>query len=568
MHKTSYSFAAVGFLVALATACSSTDDNAADLVFRGGTVWTGDSLNPEARTVAIRKERIVYVGDEAGIDSLIGKNTRVITLGDQFLMPGFVDTHVHPVSAGVQLGECNLADIPTLARLREVVSECNARDPNAAWIRGGGFALPLFPGGTPTAALLDSLVPDRPAFLSSADGHNGWANTRALAIAGITRDTPNPVNGVIVRDAQGNAVGTLRESAQDLVERHIPPHTRAEMREGLERAVQRAGQLGITTWHEASASEEILRAYADADSLGRLTVRTIVSLHVDVDSGPGQVQRMAALRDKYARPMVRPVAAKIFADGVLEGATAALLAPYSDRPGYSGALNLPQDRFNAIARALDSAGFKIHVHAIGDRAVRASLDAIAQRHGSRAPSASPRPIIAHIQLFDSTDIPRFAQLGVVASWQPLWAFRDTYMRDLTEPRIGPRRARWQYPIATMAKTGAIMAGGSDWFVSSLDPLQAIQVAVTRQSPDDSTDVAFFPEERVDVPTMLKAYTLGGALASDAEADRGTIAVGKLADLIVLSADLRKVSPYRISKTPVVMTVLGGREVWRDSTAVK
>lgn len=531
-------------------------------------VWTGDSLHPEARTVAIRKERIVYVGDEAGVDSLIGKNTRVITLGDRFLMPGFVDTHVHPVSAGVQLGECSLADIPTLARLREVVAECNARDPNAAWIRGGGFALPLFPGGTPTAALLDSLVPDRPAFLSSADGHNGWANSRALAIAGITRDTPNPVNGVIVRDAQGNAVGTLRESAQDLVERHIPPHTRAEMREGLERAVQRAGQLGITTWHEASASEEILRAYADADSLGRLTVRTIVSLHVDVDSGPGQVQQMAALREKYARPMVRPVAAKIFADGVLEGATAALLAPYSDRPGFRGELNLPQERFNAIARALDSAGFKIHVHAIGDRAVRASLDAIAQRHGSRAPSASPRPIIAHIQLFDSTDIPRFAQLGVVASWQSLWAFRDAYMRDLTEPRIGPRRARWQYPIATMARTGAIMAGGSDWFVSSLDPLQAIQVAVTRQSPDDSTDVAFFPEERVDVPTMLKAYTLGGALASDAETESGTIAVGKLADLIVLSADLRKVSPYRISKTPVVMTVLGGREVWRDSTAMK
>lgn len=568
MYNSWSSLTAVALLVALATACSSPNDNAADLVFRGGTVWTGDSLHPEARAVAIREERIVYVGDERGVDSLIGKNTRVITLGDRFLMPGFVDTHVHPVSAGVQLGECNLADIATLARLREVVAECNARDPNAAWIRGGGFALPLFPGGTPTAALLDSLVPDRPAFLSSADGHNGWANTRALTIAGITRDTPNPVNGVIVRDAKGNAVGTLRESAQELVERHIPPHTRAEMREGLERAVQRAAQLGITSWHEASASEEILRAYADADSLGRLTVRTIVSLHVDVDSGPGQVQRLAALRDRYARPMVRPVAAKIFADGVLEGATAALLAPYSDRPGYSGELNLPQDRLNAISRALDSAGFKIHIHAIGDRAIRASLDAIAQRHGSRAPSTSPRPIIAHIQLFDSTDIPRFAQLGVVASWQPLWAFRDAYMRDLTEPRIGPRRARWQYPIATMARTGAIMAGGSDWFVSSLDPLQAIQVAVTRQSPDDSTDVAFFPEERVDVPTMLTAYTLGGALASDAEAERGTIAVGKLADVIVLSADLRKVSPYRISKTPVVMTVLGGREVWRDSSAVK
>jgi predicted amidohydrolase YtcJ len=568
MHRIPSSSAALVVIGLLAAACSSTNEHAADLVFRGGTVWTGDSLQPEARAVAIRKDRIVYVGDENGVDSLIGANTRVVTLGNRLLMPGFVDTHVHPVSAGVQLGECNLADIATIERLREVVAECNARDPNASWIRGGGFALPLFAGGTPTAALLDSLVPGRPAFLSSADGHNGWANSRALAIAGITRDTRDPVNGVIVRDAQGNAVGTLRESAQELVQQHIPPHTREEMRVGLERAVRRANQLGITSWHEASATEEILRAYTDADSLGRLTVRTVVALHVNVDSGPEQVQGLAALRDRYARPMVRPVAAKIFADGVLEGGTAALLADYTDRPGFRGDLNLPPARFNAIARALDSAGFKIHVHAIGDRAIRASLHAIEQRHGARRVSGGPRPMIVHIQLFDSTDIGRFASLGVVASWQALWAFRDTYMKELTEPRIGPTRARWQYPLATMARTGAIMAGGSDWFVSSLDPLQAIRVAVTRQSPDDSTDAPFFPEERVDVETMLKAYTLGGALASDAEQELGTIAVGKLADVIVLSADLRRVSPFQITRTPVVLTVLGGREVWRDSTAFK
>jgi predicted amidohydrolase YtcJ len=250
------------------------------------------------------------------------------------------------------------------------------------------------------------------------------------------------------------------------------------------------------------------------------------------------------------------------------GGTAALLADYTDRPGFRGDLNLPPARFNAIARALDSAGFKIHVHAIGDRAIRASLHAIEQRHGARRVSGGPRPMIVHIQLFDSTDIGRFASLGVVASWQALWAFRDTYMKELTEPRIGPTRARWQYPLATMARTGAIMAGGSDWFVSSLDPLQAIRVAVTRQSPDDSTDAPFFPEERVDVETMLKAYTLGGALASDAEQELGTIAVGKLADVIVLSADLRRVSPFQITRTPVVLTVLGGREVWRDSTAFK
>ena len=568
MHRIPSSSAALVVIGLLAAACSSTNEHAADLVFRGGTVWTGDSLQPEARAVAIRKDRIVYVGDENGVDSLIGASTRVVTLGNRLLMPGFVDTHVHPVSAGVQLGECNLADIATIERLREVVAECNARDPNASWIRGGGFALPLFAGGTPTAALLDSLVPGRPAFLSSADGHNGWANSRALAIAGITRDTRDPVNGVIVRDAQGNAVGTLRESAQELVQQHIPPHTREEMRVGLERAVRRANQLGITSWHEASATEEILRAYTDADSLGRLTVRTVVALHVNVDSGPEQVQGLAALRDRYARPMVRPVAAKIFADGVLEGGTAALLADYTDRPGFRGDLNLPPARFNAIARALDSAGFKIHVHAIGDRAIRASLHAIEQRHGARRVSGGPRPMIVHIQLFDSTDIGRFASLGVVASWQALWAFRDTYMKELTEPRIGPTRARWQYPLATMARTGAIMAGGSDWFVSSLDPLQAIRVAVTRQSPDDSTDAPFFPEERVDVETMLKAYTLGGAMASDAEQELGTIAVGKLADVIVLSADLRMVSPFQITRTPVVLTVLGGREVWRDSTAFK
>jgi predicted amidohydrolase YtcJ len=355
----------------------------------------------------------------------------------------------------------------------------------------------------------------------------------------------------------------VRETAQELVTRHFPAYKDEDYLAGLEQGLAQVSQFGITSVQEANADEPILRAYAQADSSGRLPVRALINLRVNPREGPQQVSRLAALRDAYGRGLVRPVGAKIFLDGVIEGQTAALLEPYVDRPGYLGELNVPQAQLDALVHALDSAGFKVHVHAIGDRAIRTALNAFAAQQAQDS-GAGPRHVIVHIQLFDPADIGRFAELGVVASFQPLWAYRDSYMRDLTEPRLGPRRSQQQYPLRRMINSGAIVAGGSDWSVSSMNPLDAIQVAVTRRALTDTIGPAFIPDERITLAEALFMYTLGGAMAGDDERHIGSLTVDKAADLIVVSTDLFQQSAHQITSTRVLLTMVGGRVVYEDS----
>jgi hypothetical protein len=556
----------ISLLSILCGACRGNSPNAADVVLWHAVVYTVDSTNPRAEAIAIKDGKIVFVGSNNGVAAFVGKRTRVLDLTGRMVLPGFEDTHAHPVTGGIELGECDLNSAASVDDVKRIVSACAKRDPKTTWVRGGGFQLPIFPHGAPSRQLLDSLVPDRPALLSSADGHSSWVNSRALALAGVTRATHDPLNGRIERDIHGDPAGTLRETAASLVSSKLPARTDDEYLAGLERGLAMAARFGITTIHEAAADESILRGYARADSLGRLTARTIVSLEVRTREGPEQVAHLVELRTRYARGLVRPIAAKIFLDGVIEGQTAALLEPYLDRPGYRGELNATPDQMNALVHALDSAGFKVHVHAIGDRAIRVALDAFEKQHALDG-GAGPRHIIAHIQLFDPADIPRFAALGVVADFQPLWSFRDAYMKDLTEPRLGPKRSGYQYPMASMVRTGAIVAAGSDWSVSSMNPLEGIQVAVTHRALDDSTGALWEPDERVDLPTILRAYTLGGAIASEQDSLTGSIAVGKAADLIVISEDLFILPVHHIARAHVLLTLLGGREVFRDSTAI-
>jgi len=537
----------------------------ADLLFVGGAIHTMDPARPSAEAVAVRGGRIAFVGDEAGGRSLAGERTEVVELGARMLLPGFHDTHVHPVSGGVELGECDLNAAETRADVSRMVSECAARDPEAPWLRGGGFQLPIFSGGAPPRQLLDSLVPGRPAYLSSADGHSAWVNSRALELAGVTAETADPPpDGVIVREADGAPQGTLRESAMALVARHMPPHTDEELLAGLERGLAMAASYGITTLHEASADEAFVRAYATAERQGRLTARAIVALRVDTDRGVEQVPELVTLRDRYPGRLAQARAAKIFLDGVIEGQTGALLAPYLDRPGWRGELNVHPDTLRALVAALDDAGFKVHVHAIGDRAIRVALDALEARFRQDR-GEGPRHILAHIQLFDPVDVGRFAELGVVASFQPLWAYADSYITDLTEPRLGAERSRWLYPIRSVVETGAVVSGGSDWSVSSMDPLRAMEVAVTRRAPDAPADTsaagAWIPEERVSLATILRAYTLAGAMAGDLEHETGSITVGKSADLVVLDRDLFGLEAARISDARVERTILEGRTVY-------
>ena len=551
-------------LTSTTTGCRPEPDTSADLVLRNAFVYTVDSVHPRAQAVAVRDGRIVYVGSDSGVAAVVGARTEVLDLAGRMVLPGFNDTHVHPVSGGIELGECNLTPAESLEEVTRIVRECAASGAPGEWVRGGGFPLPVFRNGSPTRALLDSLVPNGPAFFTSSDAHSAWVNSRALELAGVTRATADPVNGRIERDASGAPAGTLRETAIDLVSARLPAYTDDDYLAGLARGLSMAARFGITSLQEASADEPVVRAYARADSLGRLTVRALVNLHVDPSRGAEQVVQLAALRTRYARGLVRPIGAKIFMDGVIEGQTAALLAPYVDRPGYLGELNVSPGRMDSLVQSLDSAGFSVHVHAIGDRAIRTALDAFeAQR--ARDGGAGPRHVIVHLQLFDPADIPRFAALGVVASFQPLWAYYDSYMRDLTEPRLGPARSTHQYPIASLVRSGAVVAAGSDWSVSSMNPLEAIQVAVTHRALDDSTGPPWLPAERIDLATALHLYTLGGAVASGEDALTGSITVGKAADLVVLSDDLFSRSVHQIARSRVLLTMLAGRTVYRDST---
>ncbi|MBE3112452.1 MAG: amidohydrolase [Acidobacteria bacterium] len=535
----------------------------ADLLLTNGAVYTMSAARPWASAVAVAKGKILYVGDDRGALRLRGGLTVVADLGGKMVLPAFQDSHIHLVTGGVELGLCNLNGLRTKEDVFAKIKAYAAANPGQAWVTGGGWDLPVFPQANPRKEDLDALVPDRPAALSSADGHSAWVNSRALELAGVTEDTADPAGGRIERDPKtGEPTGTLRESAAGLVEKLVPELGLEDYIKGLRAGLLLANRFGIVSIIEASADNKILDAYAALDRSGELSVRVLASLHVDTGKGIAEVERLVKLRQAYRGARLKSTAAKIFADGVMEPRTAALLEPYIDRPGDRGTPLLEPEAFDALAAALDAADFQIHVHAIGDRAIRISLDAF-EAAGRANGFRDMRHHIAHLELIDPTDIPRFKRLGVAANFQALWAYADPYITDLTIPILGPGRSRWLYPIGSVARTGAVIAGGSDWSVSSMNPLEAIQVALTRRGPDDPPGDAWIPEEKVDLETMLRAYTTNGAWLSHDEKARGSLEPGKAADLIVLGRDLFKIPASEIGRVRVLLTLLDGREVFRD-----
>lgn len=536
----------------------------ADLVLRHGEIYTVDAARSWAEALAIRGDRIVFAGADAEAGAWIGPRTRVLDLDGRMVLPGFQDRHVHPVSGGVELLHCDLNGSRDRAEVLTRVRACAGKLGDRAWLLGGGWDLPLFPGGVADRRDLDAILPDRPALLSSADGHSSWVNSKALALAGVTAATPDPEGGRIERDAAGEPIGTLREKAAGLVERLVPEPTAEERQAGLRLAVERAHRFGIVALTEASAGPESLAAYDDLDRAGELGLRVVVSQLLAAQEGVAGIPALVARRSAPHAPHVRATAVKLFADGVIEAGTAALLEPYVGRPG-SGLPNWTAEKLRETVVALDRERFQVHVHAIGDRAIRDTLDALeAARAANGARDA--RPLVAHIQLFAPSDIPRFRRLGAIADFQPLWAYADSYIRDLTEPFLGPARSRWLYPIGSMARTGAALAAGSDWSVSSMNPLEAIEVAITRCDPEATTcEQPWIPEERVELATMLAAYTIGGAYAGFEERDAGSLEPDKLADLVVLDRNLFEIPPGEISNAKVLLTLFEGREVFRDPT---
>jgi predicted amidohydrolase YtcJ len=548
-------------LGALAALPAAPPPEPADMVLRGAAVYTVDGARSWAEAVAVSKGRILFVGTNEAVQGWIGPSTKVMDLAGKMVLPAFHDSHVHPVSGGVEALECNLNGLPDQSAIVEKIKSYAAAHPKLPWIRGGGWDLTIFPDGNPSKALLDSIVPDRPAYLSASDGHSVWVNSKALALAGVTKATPDPPYGRIERDGAGQPSGTLREDAADLVGKHLPKRSAKEQADGLAEGLRIANGFGLTSLVEASASEEDLEAYATLDAEGKLTARVLASLYVDTDKGLAEVPRLKALRRKYAHGRVRTNSVKIFADGVLETRTASVLEPYIGFPNDRGKPNLEPAAFQALAVALDKEGFQIHVHAIGDRAIRDTFGAFeAARRANRVRDS--RHHIAHIELFDPADIPRFRKLGAIANFQPLWANGDEYITKLTEPKLGPERSRWLYPIGSVLASGAEFAFGSDWSVSSMNPLEGMEVAVTRRQPKDGPGPAWIPEERIALPDAIAAYTIRGAYLSFSEKETGSIEVGKVADLIVVDKNLFEIPASQIHEAKVLLTLLDGKEVYR------
>jgi predicted amidohydrolase YtcJ len=535
----------------------------ADLVFRNGAVYTLDAARSWAEAVAVSRGRIVWVGPENGIGPWIGSGTTVVDLQGKMLLPGFQDSHLHLIAGGLQMSECRLETLTTPEQIVDAVRRCAQENPQKPWIRGQGWQLPLFPPTGPHKNLLDQAVSDRPVLLLGGDGHSAWVNSRALEIAGVTRETPDPSNGRIERDpGTGEPTGTLREQAITLVSKHIPPLGEAEVLEGLRRGLKAAASSGITSLHDAAASPKMLDAFAELDRKGELTARTTAAIRIEPGETPPDIAGLAQMRKKYQGKRLRVPAVKLFADGVLESQTAAVLEPYIGRDGDRGTLIWEPDVFERLIAAADREGFQIHVHAIGDRGVRLTLDAFEKARAANG-RRDARHIMAHLQLIDPQDLPRFRKLGVIADFQPLWAQEDPYVAQLTVPFLGPERSRRMYPIHSLAKTGAVLASGSDWPISSPNPLVAIQVAMTRRAPTAAAGPAWIPEEAIDLPTALASYTIQGAYANFQEAETGSIEVRKAADLVVLERDLFAIPPSEIYRVKILLTLLEGKEIYRD-----
>ncbi|MFF5532645.1 amidohydrolase [Streptomyces cinerochromogenes] len=536
----------------------------ADLLFTGGPV-----LTPEGRTataVAVTGDRITAVG-HAEVRGLAGPRTEVVDLAGRLLLPGFQDAHVHPVPAGLELSRCDLTGRTTAGETVAAVRAYADAHPEREWILGGGWSMEAFPGGTPTKELLDAVVPDRPVYLPNRDHHGAWVNSRALELAGIGRDTPDPADGRIERDASGEPSGTLQEGAMQLVGRLAPPATPADRLAALLHAQRHLHALGITAWQDALVGDFLgmddpAEAYLTAAEDGSLTARVVGALWWDRERGAEQIPELVERRAASSRGRFRAGAVKLMLDGVAENHTAALLEPYLDRCGCAtanrGTSFIDPARLPRYVTELDALGFQCHFHALGDRAVRDALDAIEAARAAGG-TRDTRPHLAHLQVVHPDDVPRFARLGATANIQPLWAAHEPQMDELTIPFLGPERARHQYPFGALLRSGARLAAGSDWPVSSPDPLQGIHVAVNRVEPG-GTGPVFLPDERLSLSDALTAYTAGSAYVNHLD-DTGRVAVGALADLVVLDRDPFSGPPEAIAETRVALTYVGGACVY-------
>ena len=546
------------------SAAQTPQSHVANTILLNGRVYTLNPHQPWAEAVAISGDKILAVGSIKDISSYRDSSTRVIDLGGRLLLPGFTDCHIHFMDGSLGLTQVILNGAATMAEIQKRVKEYATAHPNETWITGMGWSYPTFaPTGLPDKKFLDEVVPDRPIYLVAFDGHSSWANSKALAMAGIKRETPDPPNGKIVRDNDGEATGALKESAGDLVAKFLPKPSREERLAALRLGMHEANKFGLVRVHSAGQDFEWLDLYDELRRNNELTLRFYVAYFLDPpDLTSDAINKIETARRTYHDEWISGGVVKTMLDGVIEAHTAAMLTPYSDDPAQTGKLFWEPEKYKQTIKELDRRGLQIFTHAIGDRAVRLALDAYEEAKESNH-TQDARPRIEHIETISAQDIPRFGKLGVVASFQPLHAYPDDDTLKIWARNVGPERAQRAWVWRSIESTGGLLAFGSDWPVVTLNPWPGVQNALTRQTTEGDPPNGFVPNERISLEDAIKAYTLGAALAGRREKTEGSIEPGKLADMIALSQDLFKIPPTEIVKTEVLLTLVGGKVVYQS-----
>jgi len=540
---------------------------AADRVFLNAAVYTVDAERSWAEAVAIKDGKIIYVGDDEGAGAYITTETEIVDLVGQMLMPGFHDSHIHILIGVMADDECSLLRVPTIEEVAQTLSDCTALSGigDGGWILGGGWGEWLWAEANPQKGLLDALFPTQPVYLESSFGHAAWVNSRAMEIVGIDENTEDPPQGVIERDPEtGAPSGTLRDAAMLLVKSKLPSMTLEQRIKRVRAGAELAHSVGITALIEPGLDESLLEPILTLDDAGELNMRVVASLS-PINWQPGTfddgIFALLETRRNWRRPNIDVDSIKIYMDGVIEYGTSPLLEPYEDEDYGSGEdfYFYEQEVVNEYFKRFDAMGLQVHVHAIGDAAIRRALDGFEAMREANGMSDNRHQIV-HLQLIDEEDRPRFGELNVGAVFQSLWAYPDPAAMELDIPMLGEERTWQMYPIRSVQEAGGRIVGGSDYFVTDLNPLLAIETAVTRQDPLSNEGLVLNADEQVDLTTMIDAYTINGAYQMKLDDVQGSIEVGKRADLIVIDRNLFEIPASEISDARVTMTIFNGKTV--------
>jgi predicted amidohydrolase YtcJ len=535
----------------------------ADILIVHAKVYTLNAQTQWAQAVAIRHGKIVAVGSDEVVGKMRGIGTRVIDTGGKLVLPGFTDCHVHFLEGSVALGRVNLDGLTTVAEVQNRLREYAAKHPGDSWILGRGWNYAVFgEAALPDKKYLDELFPNRPVFLEGFDGHSYWVNSKALSLAGVTKDTKDPVNGFIVHDPQtGEPTGALKEDADALITKVIPKLEEVDKLKALRAGMKWANQNGITRVHSAGGDFEVLPLLEQLRQDKQLSVRFYVSYRLDAyELRKEDLDAIESARKQYHDDWIDTNAVKMMLDGVVETHTAALLAPYADQPSMNGALFWELPKYQHAVIELDKQGIQLFTHAIGDYAVRTALDTY-ELAAKKNHDKGRRPRIEHVETIDASDIPRFAKLGVITSMQPLHAYPDADTLDVWARNLGPERASRAWVWKSIAGDGGHYAFGSDWPIVTLNPWEGVQTAVTRQTADGKPAGGFVPSQRLTVAQAVEGYTIDAAYAGRREKTEGSIETGKVGDIIIVDRNIFEIEPHNIGETKVVITIVGGKIVY-------